>query len=59
MKASAGSRVLMLLEYIWTGAQAQAPQLDSLRLCGQAIRWDLSLLRGDQVEALDVAASMP
>ena len=46
-----------LLEYIWTGAKAQAPQLDSLRLCGQAIRWDLSLLRGDQLEALDAVAS--
>ena len=48
----------ILLEYIWTGARAQAPQLDSLRLSGQAIRWDLSLLRGDQVEALDAVASM-
>ena len=48
----------ILLEYIWTGARAQAPQLDSLRLSGQAIRWDLSLLRGDQVEALDAVASI-
>ena len=48
----------MLLKYIWTGARAQAPQLDSLRLSGQAIRWDLSLLRGDQVEALDAVASI-
>ncbi len=48
----------ILLEYIWTGAQTQAPQLDSLRLSGQAIRWDLSLLRGDQLEALDAVASI-
>lgn len=45
-----------LLEYAWTGAKAEAPQLDSLRLCSQPIRWDLSLLRSDQLEALDAAA---
>ena len=45
-----------LLDYAWKGAQAEAPQLDSLRLCGQPTRWDLSLLRGDQLDALDAAA---
>ena len=45
-----------LLEYIWTGAKNAPPALDSIWLCGQPAEWDLSLLRNDQVEALEAAA---
>ena len=45
-----------LLEYVCRNTEAEAPQLDSLWLCGQPTRWDLSLLRDDQLEALDAAA---
>ena len=45
-----------LLEYVCRNTEAEAPQLDSLWLCGQPTRWDLSLLRGDQLDALDAAA---
>lgn len=45
-----------LLEYISAGPEAEPPDLKSIQLCGRPIRWDLSLLRNDQLEALDVAS---
>ena len=45
-----------LLEYIWTGASAAPPVLESLRLCARRGNWDFSLLRGDQLVALDAVA---
>lgn len=46
-----------LLEYICTGARKAPPALDSIRLCGQPAKWDLSLLRNDQLAALEAAAT--
>ena len=48
----------MLLNYIWRDIKAEPPVLDSVWLCGQPARWDLSLLRSDQVEALETAANI-
>lgn len=45
-----------LLEYITTGARKDPPVLDSIWLCGKPAKWDLSLLRNDQVSALEAAA---
>ena len=46
-----------LLDYINTGAGASPPALGSIRLSGQPTNWDFSLLRHDQLEALELAAS--
>lgn len=46
-----------LLDYINTGAKASPPALGSIRLSGQPTNWDFSLLRYDQLEALELAAS--
>ena len=45
-----------LLEYVYTGARKDPPALDSIWLCGQPAKWDLSLLRNDQLAALEAAA---
>ena len=45
-----------LLEYVWRGAGKPPPVLYSIWLCGKPAKWDLSLLRNDQVEALEAAA---
>ena len=45
-----------LLDYINAGAGASPPALGSIRLSGQPTNWDFSLLRDDQLEALDLAA---
>ena len=45
-----------LLDYINAGAGPSPPALGSMRLSGQPANWDFSLLRYDQLEALDLAA---
>ena len=46
-----------LLEYITSGAGPSPPALDSIRLSGHPTNWDFSLLRHDQLQALELAAS--
>ena len=45
-----------LLRYISAGPEAEPPDLESIQLSGRPILWDLSLLRDDQLEALEVAS---
>ena len=46
-----------LLAYINRATEPLPPALDSIRLSGQPTNWDLSLLRYDQLQALELAAS--
>lgn len=48
----------VLLAHVVAEAQQVPPAFTSIRLCGRPTRWDLSLLRNDQLASLDAVAGM-
>lgn len=48
----------VLPAYVRAEAQQVPPAFTSVRLCGRPTRWDLGLLRNDQLASLDAVARM-